>query len=101
MAAPGMRPESGWQTHGSNGGDPLASAIIWESISFLSLSRSQAQSGWVSNSSTLKFDSLDTQTGGREKNLTEPPNCPQLCSATRAIMEESSIMNREKSRLVG
>ena len=42
LAGPGMRPVSGWQTHGSNIGDPLAPAVIWESISFLPLSRYQA-----------------------------------------------------------
>ena len=96
MAGPGMRLESGWQTwdsrDGSNCGDPIPSAISF-------LSTSQSQLGGFQTLSSLKFDSLDTQTGGR-KTLQSLP-CPQLCSATRAIMEESSIMNREKSRLVG
>lgn len=67
MAAPGMRPESGWQTHGSNGGDPLASAVIWESISFLSLSRSQPWLGGFQTLSSLKFDSPLTYNREGEK----------------------------------
>ena len=45
--------------------------------------------------------SLAPLTHKRERRTLQSLPCLQLCSATRAIMEESSIMNREKSRLVG
>ena len=74
LAAPGIRPESGWQTHGSNGGDPQAiTPCRNSSVSFLELSTSLSLCNnfsviYLCVLQTLldfKFGSLGTQTGGR------------------------------------
>ena len=64
--------ESGWQTHGSNAGDPLDGfpPPSYGSPSVSSLYQDLRHS-WVGfqTLSTLKFGSLDTHTGGRKTSL--------------------------------
>ena len=86
LAAPGIRPESGWRTHGSNGGDPQAiTPCRNSSVSFLELSTSLSP---CNNFSVIYLCVLQTlarlqvwvpwHTNWREDNHTVPPLPPAM-----------------------